>query len=95
MCYGAYCSDYGSSPIGTGLSYDAPSDNTKTQRYNAACSSISANVCQTGESCDEYPFKTTSDTDIDDQYARCVPENENQSRSYAFCFLIQRLNKNS
>lgn len=80
MCYGAYCSDYGNGLIGAGLTYDAPNQAMKDTRYNDTCGNV---VCTANESCDEYPFKTTSDADIEDSYARCVPTvpfNENSSK---------------
>ena len=76
MCWGSWCSDFGDGQIGMTLTYDAPSPDTTKARYNAACGSIS---CDDDDSCDEYPFKSTSDADIEDRYARCVPQTENSS----------------
>ena len=81
MCYGAYCSDHGDGTVGVSLIYDDPSDDVENARRNEACGNV---ACTAEETCDEYPFASTSDADIEDRYARCVPAvpfNENSSRS--------------
>ncbi|KAI9821624.1 MAG: hypothetical protein M1827_002205 [Pycnora praestabilis] len=83
MCWGAFCTDQGDGPIGSSLNYDAPSDNVKTARYTKTCATPN-NRCNGGNSdansCDEYPFKVTSDADIEDGVSRCVPVTENNSQ---------------
>lgn len=82
MCWGAYCTDSGDGAFGVTLTYDDPSDAVKDARYKAACQTPS-NRCagaDTYNSCDEYPFKITSDADLEDAVSRCVTTNAQSSK---------------
>lgn len=90
MCWGAYCTDQGDGPIGVTLTYDAPDDNTKDARYKKACQTPNNRCSGNGDynSCDEYPFKVTSDADIEDAVSRCVTQNAQSSRCPPFLLLV-------
>ncbi|KAE8154310.1 hypothetical protein BDV25DRAFT_147933 [Aspergillus avenaceus] len=71
MCYGAKCKKLGST-----LTWDKPSDSTKSKRSRlAGCGS--GNRCSKapygkGYQCDEYPFKSVKEADKGKQVNRCV-----------------------
>ena len=81
MCWGAYCTDDGDGAFGATLTYDAPSDATKEARYKEACQTPRNRCSGNGDlnSCDEYPFKVTSEADIDAAVSRCVTQNAQNS----------------
>lgn len=84
MCWGAYCTNNGDGAIGTKLTYDAPNDAVTDARYKAACQTPRNRCSGNGDynSCDEYPFKQTSDADLDDAVSRCVTQNAQQSKLF-------------
>ena len=82
MCWGAYCAGYEVS-----LSYDkgASQSTKRARRAKAGCGS--GNRCgdsspdPEGSSCDEYPFASTLEADEVQQVNRCIPPEENSSKS--------------
>ena len=79
MCWGAYCSGYEVS-----LNFDNPSQPTKDARRKKATCLPNPNRCSGGNpnnSCDEYPFASTSNADDVQQVSRCVPAGDNNSAS--------------
>lgn len=92
MCWGAYCTDQGDGAIGVTLTYDAPSAQTTNARYKAACQTPYNRCSGNGDynSCDEYPFKQTSDADIEDAVSRCVTQNA-QASTPSLSYLFSRL----
>lgn len=81
MCWGAYCTDEGDGPFGVTLTYDAPDAATTDARYKEACQTPKNRCSGNGDlnSCDEYPFKQTSDADLDAAVSRCVTTNAQSS----------------
>ena len=82
MCWGAYCTDQGDGPFGVTLTYDDPSEDTANARYKEACQTPKNRCSGNGDlnSCDEYPFKQTSDADLDAAVSRCVTVNAQNSK---------------
>lgn len=82
MCWGAYCTDDGDGAFGVTLTYDAPSADTTNARYKEACQTPRNRCSGNGDfnSCDEYPFKQTSDADLDAAVSRCVTTNAQSSK---------------
>ena len=82
MCWGAYCSNYEVS-----LEFDNPSEDTKKARRQKAGCLPNPNRCNPpnngndpdNNSCDEYPFASTSNADNVQQTTRCIPGSENSS----------------
>ena len=82
MCWGAYCANYEVS-----LNFDNPTAATKTARRTKAGCKPNPNRCNppnngndpTNNSCDEYPFASTSNADDVQQVTRCVPSDDNNS----------------
>ena len=82
MCWGAYCSGYEVS-----LNFDNPDQGTKNARRTKAGCKPNPNRCNppnngndpANNSCDEYPFASTSNADDVQQSTRCIPESENRS----------------
>ena len=90
MCWGAYCTNQGDGSIGVTLTYDAPDAETTKARYKKACQTPKNRCSGNGDlnSCDEYPFKVTSDADKFDAVSRCVTSNAQSSRCPPFLLLL-------
>ena len=95
MCWGAYCTDDGDGAFGVTLTYDAPDADTTNARYKEACQTPSNRCSGNGDynSCDEYPFKQTSDADIDAAVSRCVTTNAQSSKAAPLTFPEYRFNQ--
>lgn len=63
--------------------YDAD-QGAKQDRYNRACATPRNRCNGNGmyNSCDEYPFESTSDADLVDAVSRCVTVNAQSSESF-------------
>lgn len=95
MCWGAYCTDDGDGAFGVTLTYDAPSADTTNARYKEACQTPRNRCSGNGDlnSCDEYPFKQTSDADLDAAVSRCVTTNAQSIQGGKISSLTKNLNE--
>ena len=80
MCWGAYCSNYE-----VNLNFDKPNNDKKNERRKKAGCKPNPNRCNKkndpgNNSCDEYPFASTSNADDVQAVTRCVPPSDNNSK---------------
>ena len=85
---GAYCTR---PAFGATLQFDKPDDATKRARRTSAACRPHPNRCSPkhdppfpqGNSCDEYPFASTSNTDAGGQTNLCVPKEQNSGAQFS------------
>ena len=89
----------GGSNYDVSLNFDNPSKDTKKARRTKACCLPNPNRCNppnngndpNNNSCDEYPFASTSNADDVQQTTRCIPGAENSSMLFLQYFLYSSI----